>query len=259
MAIFTADDFGLSESVNEAVELAHEGGILTAASLMVGAPASADAVRRARRLPKLGVGLHVTVVNGVPVLPPESVPDLVDRKGRFTSRLVAAGVRSFFNRSVRRQLEAEITAQFDAFARTGLRLDHVDAQNHMHVHPTIFGMVLRIGRRYGLRAVRIPREPGGPLFLAPWLTLMRLRARRAGVMTNRTIFGLRDSGKMSVERVVRLLGRLRRGINEVYFHPATQGPDVVEFDALMSPAVREALVKREVVATTYGALLEERG
>ena len=57
--IVTADDFGAATVVNEAVEKAHIDGVLTAASLMVGAPAAFDAVERARRLPKLGVGLHL--------------------------------------------------------------------------------------------------------------------------------------------------------------------------------------------------------
>jgi len=79
--VVTADDFGLSVPVNEAIDGAHRSGILTAASLMVGGSACADAVERARKLPALGVGLHVVLVNGRPVLPPESVPDLVDARG----------------------------------------------------------------------------------------------------------------------------------------------------------------------------------
>jgi predicted glycoside hydrolase/deacetylase ChbG (UPF0249 family) len=62
--IVTADDFGLHESVNEAVEQASQAGVLTAASLMVGAPAAADAVRRARKLPHLRVGLHLVLADG---------------------------------------------------------------------------------------------------------------------------------------------------------------------------------------------------
>src|SRR5581483_10915639 len=73
--IITADDFGAAPEVNEAVELAHTNGILTAASLMVAAPAAADAVRRAKALPRLRVGLHIVLVEGRPALPPEQVPD----------------------------------------------------------------------------------------------------------------------------------------------------------------------------------------
>ena len=67
--IVTADDFGAAREVNEAVESAHRGGVLTAASMMVAAPAAADAVARARRMPALRVGLHVVLVEGRPVLP----------------------------------------------------------------------------------------------------------------------------------------------------------------------------------------------
>ena len=108
--IFSADDFGISEEVNEAVEAAHCNGILSTTSLMVAAPATADAIQRARSLPDLHVGLHVVLVNGRPALPPERVPALVDRNGDFATDLAAAGVNFFFTRGVRRQLEAEIRA-----------------------------------------------------------------------------------------------------------------------------------------------------
>ncbi len=121
---------------------------------MVSAPATADAVERAHRLPELRVGLHLVLVNGRATLPPERVPDLVDEDGNFSSDLGGAGVRYFFDRRARRQLEAEIRAQFEAFARTGLALDHVNAQNHLHVHPTILTSIMRIGAgvRHALRA-----------------------------------------------------------------------------------------------------------
>ncbi|HZB90196.1 MAG TPA: hopanoid biosynthesis-associated protein HpnK, partial [Stellaceae bacterium] len=141
-----ADDFGLDEAVNAAVERASREGILTCASLMVGAPASADAVARARRLPRLGVGLHLNLVEGAPVLPPETVPDILDSSGRFDENLARAGWRFFFGRRARRQLAAEIHAQFAAFRATGLALDHVNAHRHMHLHPTVAELILAVGR-----------------------------------------------------------------------------------------------------------------
>src|SRR5581483_10627457 len=101
------------------------------------------------------------VVHGCPILPPESVPDLVDAAGAFPTDLFSAGVRYFFSRRARKQLEAEIRAQFQAFAETGLPLDHVNAQSHLHVHPTVFALLLQIGREFGMRAMRLPYEPFG--------------------------------------------------------------------------------------------------
>jgi chitin disaccharide deacetylase len=266
--IITGDDFGLAVPVNEAIEEAHRRGILTTASLMVRAGAAADAVERAKRLPSLSVGLHLVLVEGHPVLPPREIPDLVDSRGEFATRLVGAGLNFFFRPGVRRQLEAEIRAQFEAFTKTGLPLDHVNAHNHMHVHPTVLGLILKVGRDYGLKAVRVPYEPLLPswrasgtaffsrsalwLFMMPWSKLLKARLRRAGVRSNEYVFGLNDSGQMDIYLVLRMLRHLPQGVTEMYFHPATRRcPEIDrtmptyrherEFEALISPAVREAI------------------
>src|ERR1700681_1414671 len=104
--IVTADDFGAAREVNDAVEQGHRDGILTAASLMVSAPAAADAVARAKANPALRVGLHLVLVEGKPTLPAAAVPDLVDGSGNFRSHMVRAAAAMFFLTKVRRQLEA---------------------------------------------------------------------------------------------------------------------------------------------------------
>lgn len=264
--IFTADDFGLALPVNEAIERGHRDGILTTASLMVAEPACADAVARARRLPDLHVGLHLSLVSGRPLLPAERIPLLVDARGRFFEDQARAGVRFFFTPGVRRQLEAEIRAQFAAFKATGLRLDHVNAQRHMHVHPTVFGLLLKVGREYGSPPVRIPYEPGAPWWLTPWFALMGARAKAAGVAANRYVFGFTDTGRMDRDRVLALLRRLPAdGVTEMYFHPSTgrwEGidPELAsarledEFAALVDAEVIAAARAPGIESTTFSAL-----
>ncbi len=138
--IVTADDFGLSSQVNAAVERAHLEGILTAASLMVAAPAAAEAVAIARRLPKLRVGLHLALVEARPRLAPSEVPDLIGPDGWFRRDTARFGAEIFFRPRLQRQIAREIEAQFEAYAATGLPLDHVDAHQHFHLHPTIAGL-----------------------------------------------------------------------------------------------------------------------
>ena len=233
--IVTADDFGLAEPVNEAVEIAHTKSVLTCASLMVAGHAVADAVKRARRLPSLRVGLHVVLVEGRPVLPQGVVPDLVTRDGRFRTDMARAGVDMFFKAHVRRQLVAEVSAQFEAYAATGLPLDHATAHKHFHLHPTIAGAIIEVGRRFGLKAARVPSEPRGPLMAAepgaklgpaivtgPWSGLVRKRFREAGLFTPTQVFGLRWSGAMTEGRLLGLLKNLPEGISEIYLHPATR-------------------------------------
>ena len=278
--IINADDFGTALEVNEAIERAQRDGILRSASLMVGAPAAQDAIERARRLPDLAVGLHVVLVHGRPVLPPERVPDLVDQRGRFATDLARAGVRFFFNPRARLQIEDEIRAQFQRFSETGLRLDHANAQSHMHVHPTVFAAMLKVGREFGLRAVRIPSEPivaasrygdrqamrfGYAAVTAPWRALMRARARQAGVAVNDYAFGVNDAGVMTEARVLGLLETLPDGTGEMLFHPAVAafaeadvGTETYdwprELAALLSPRVREALDRNGITRTSYGEL-----
>jgi len=280
--IITGDDFGLARPVNEAVVRAHAEGVLTSASLMTGGEFFGDAVERARNCPTLRVGLHLTLVEGRPVSPPEQVPDLVDSNGEFSTRLARAGFRFFFLPRVRRQLETEIRAQFDAFARTGLSLDHADAHNHMHLHPTVLGLMLKIGNEYGLRAVRLPKEPPlrswraagrralaarltSAFFLAPWMFLMKRTLRRAGVKCNDYLYGMTDGGAMTEPLLQNILRNLPDGVTELCCHPAVGRSAEIdrtmplyrhedEFRALTGDRLRRTLEEVQAQAVAFGDL-----
>ena len=228
---------------------------------MVGGAAAGDAVARARRLPSLRVGLHLVLVDGTPVLPPERIPDLVDAQARLRRDLAMMGVAIFLRPRVRRQLAAEIEAQFRAYRATGLPLDHVNAHHHFHLHPTVCAQMLDIGRRYGLSAVRVPREPLDMLariesrgrdrhkwLAAPWTALLRRQVRRRGMTAPDQVFGLAWSGAMTAERIAGILRHLPDGLTEIYSHPATADSFAGaangyryrdELAALMAPGIKE--------------------
>lgn len=252
--IFSADDFGLTESVNEAVERANREGRLSQASLMVAAPAAADAVRRAKTLPDLKVGLHLVLVDGDSCLGYSRLKHITGPTGRFSTNQASLGMTYFFSPQARRELRAEIEAQFAAFARTGLNLHHADAHKHFLLHPTIARMMIEVGKRYGLKRLRIPAEPPavmrqlgekislGDRALYAWTRLLRWQAR--GLEVPDQVFGLKWSGHMTAERVARLLPLVPPGRTEIYTHPATYRdaelvklmPDyehVAEFEALL--------------------------
>jgi chitin disaccharide deacetylase len=241
---------------------------------MVGGPAAADAVARARRLPRLQVGLHLVVVEGRPVLPASEISGLVGGDGEFDRNLLRAGLRFFFFPAIRRQLALEVRAQFEAFRATGLGLDHVDAHKHMQLHPIVARLAIEIGRDYGMTAMRVPAEPAAvlraafpgepyrpPLYRA-WVEHLRRRLRRAGLASPDQVFGLAWSGGMTEERVMRLLPQLPEGISEIYCHPAVRGSARLaaampgyrhgdELAALLSPAVARRIAELGIALQSY--------
>jgi hopanoid biosynthesis associated protein HpnK len=243
---------------------------------MVAGAAAADAVQRARRMPTLGVGLHLVLVDGRPLLPTARVPDLVGRDGRFRDNMVAAGI-AFLRPRVRRQLAAEIEAQFAAFAATGLPLDHVNAHKHFHLHPVIASEIIRIGRRFGMRAVRAPTEPVALLAgiepQAPpasrladfWARRIARRLRRAGMIVPDAVFGLGWSGAMTGARLRGIIGRLPDGLSEIYLHPASAsygggGPGydhLAEFAGLIDPQSRIIIEAEGVLLRRFVGLEQE--
>jgi hopanoid biosynthesis associated protein HpnK len=260
--VVTADDFGLAEEVNDAVEAAHRNGILSAADLMVVGPAAGHALALARRMPDLRLGLHLVLVGGEPALPPDQIRNLVGRDGMLPDNMMRAGF-NLLRPKVRRQMQREIAAQFEAFRKTGHALDHVSAHKHFHLHPLVASDLLAIGRRFGMKAVRVPVEPVGalrgaepdgatrrPNVALPWAGLLRARARGAGFKTADAVFGLRWTGRMTTDRLRGLLERLPDGLVEIYTHPATRNDFpghavncryVDELAALTDPAVADAV------------------
>ena len=180
-------------------------------------------------------------------------------------------------RSLRRQLEAEIRAQFVAFARTGLVLDHVNAHKHFHLHPTLLKMIVRIGREFGMNAVRVPHEPlwfsgGGAgamastAFLTPWVALMKARLRAAGISYNDCVFGIASTGRLDEAVLLDILARLPAGVTEIYLHPAAHSATPItptmshyrhtdELAALLSARVAAAVAASGAIRGGYRDLI----
>ena len=274
--IFNADDFGRSLSINAAVIQAHTQGVLTSASLMAAGEAFDDAVGLARAYPSLAVGLHLVVSNGRATLPPQSIPDLATSDGYFSSSPLRAGLAYYFSPRHRRQLEREIQAQFERFASSSLPLSHVDGHLHLHMHPTVFKILLPLALQYGANGMRLPSDdlwlalrydPSGVAtkttwaFVFGWLVRWsRPRLERAGLSSPKRVYGLMQSGKMRLDYVSKVLKSLEEPSAELYFHPdlapnnEIYGPNQGDLQALISPKVADILEERGVRRITYAQL-----
>lgn len=236
--IFNADDFGASTSVNAAVIDAHERGVLTSASLMVNGEAAEEAVELARQYPALGVGLHLTFVQGRAATSAGSAPGLVDDRGRLPENPVRFGAAAYFNRDLRALLRREMAAQFERFQQTGLTLDHVNGHLNFHLHPVVFDVLLENAAALRGRHVRLTRDPfwlnariaggawGYRLCHALIFQLLCARSRRrltgTGIRHVMRVFGLLQNGRVDEEYLLRLLPRLPAGASEIYSHPCRE-------------------------------------
>ena len=264
--IVNADDFGLTQSVNEAVIRAHRDGILTSASLMVNEPGCGEAVKLAKENPRLGVGLHLTLLMGRSALSPQNIPGLVNSRGKFSNSPVGAGMGYFFKRGLRDQLRAEIHAQFEKFHTTGLPLDHVNGHLHLHLHPVIFKILMEDAEKLGIQRMRFTRDclarsrrmAGGHWFyrvshaaIYEWLSSRaREPLRQRGIKHVQITFGLLQNARVDEEYVLKLLPELPPGDSELYSHPSLD-EFKHEFDALVSPRVKELAKKLGIELIRY--------
>lgn len=264
--IVNADDFGRSASINEAVVRAHREGILTTASLMVNEPACAEAVALAREHPKLGVGLHLTLVCGRAALASARIPGLVNAQGDLSDRPASSGFRYFALPGLRNQLREEIRAQFARFRETGLALDHVNGHLHLHLHPTVFRILMEDAAELGIRRVRLTRDRfwmnvrlgrGRWAYRVTHAVMFRVLSARAhgslqrrGIRHTEAVFGLLQDSLVDETYVSGLLPHLPAGDSELYSHPSLDKFNH-EYQALISPRVKEQVNRLGIQLIRY--------
>jgi hopanoid biosynthesis associated protein HpnK len=273
--ITTADDFGMSVEVNEAIEQAHREGVLTSASLVVAGAAADDAVRRARRMPGLGVGLHLALF-GAPAMADGLGWPLSPDGVTLGQAPVRTGIAIMLSPRARAEAAREITAQVEAYRRTGLPMTHLDSHWHCHQHPAVLALALRAVAPLRPAGLRVPSEgwrlsrtaaraglaPGRlvqALAHRPLAVRMRRAAEQAGIVSNGWFFGKVDAGRIDLPLLLGLVAALPVGVTELGLHPALAGwagsgphappahwRQVEELAALTAPELREALARAGV-------------
>lgn len=231
-----ADDFGLTSGVNKAIIELHKAGALTSATLMARASATDEAIELARATPSLGVGCHVVLVDGEPILPPDELPTLSDpvagcfypTLGKFVRRLLA---REFSAR----EIEAEAAGQIAFLKSKGVQLTHIDTHKHAHMFPAVLRPVLRAARAAGIHAVRNPFEPswsarataGAPPLRRTQVSFLRLLfestfrriVAEEGFSSTDGAIGVLATGTLDAATIRSLLRNLPEGTWELVTHP----------------------------------------
>lgn len=255
----TADDLGASVHVNRGVLAAHERGIVTGASVLVTGPAVAKGVAAARAIDGLTLGLHLAFVQGRPISPAATLPSLVRADGTF----LPSAVRLMARRPRLDELEREATAQMETYlALCGGVPSFVNTHQHTQLIPAVLRAMIRVCNRYGVSRVRLPAEAqpvrlsaGRRAWLWPAASLLavasRGRLRAAGLTHPDRMLGGPESGRLTPQRLRRLLRRLPCGTVELVVHPS-QGTE--ELAALTDPALAKDLDNAGVVRISFDAL-----
>ena len=246
-----ADDFGLSPGVNRGIIEAHEAGSVTSTSLVANAPCFADAIARAHRARRLGVGLHVNLTVGTPVAPREEVASLWDPHtaafhplGRLVRRALAGQVDP-------QHVAIECRAQLAALQSAGIAVTHIDSHRHVHVLPGIWRAVVAVAREAGVRAVRVPREPGVSIkqicLGAAWI-LAASGDRGDDVRLVRQFRGLALMHAADYEiGLLQLLDDLPPGATELMVHPGYADAALAALDDYATPRERELAALRSAL------------
>lgn len=232
--IVNADDFGLHPLINAGIIKGHQEGFITSTSLMPSAPCWQEAVRLAKENPRLGIGVHLTLVGGVPsVLPKGQVSSLLDDDGLFLPDYVAFAKRYYSGAVKKAELEAELRAQLERALSCGVNITHIDSHQHTHVLPGINSLVLKLSNEYNIIRVRIPKE--GYLFTGGFQTgvgrligrsglsfcadMAALRADSLGLRHPQHFYGMLAGGHLNAQLIANILRQLPEGVSEIMTHP----------------------------------------
>jgi predicted glycoside hydrolase/deacetylase ChbG (UPF0249 family) len=268
--IVTADDFGLTESINEGIIKARSEGIVTAASMIPTGEAFEQAAAAAKDVFAGAVGAHLALTETKPLL---KTSKKYKNHNSFYLALLSGAV-------TQEDIYAELKTQIELIRSKGLRINHINSHEHVHMIPRVLEIFVRLANEYGIPAIRFPRgdRPPKALSLAENLracVLSHFRGgiekalKRSGLVFTDSFMGLIDAGRLDIGSMQRLIGLLTDGVTELVTHPGFLSPDVLyrhkwhincetELFALTDKSVKGALEDFGVKLITFDEFLKMR-
>lgn len=263
--ILNADDFGLTPGVNRAIAELHHAGALTSATLMATGAAFDDAVALARATPTLGVGCHVVLTDGVPVLPPSEIPSLLGPDGKsFRPKLGDFYLAALSGKLNEDEIAREAHAQIARLQHAGIALTHLDTHKHTHILPQVARPLLSVAERAGIGAVRNPFEESWSRSLGhpAWKRRLELallhplrkkfeaipQIRSGAVATTDGTIGMSATGSLDHSTLDAILAHLPPGTWELVCHPGYNDRDL---DAITTRLRETRNIERQALLAAF--------
>ncbi|MEO8500081.1 MAG: ChbG/HpnK family deacetylase [Vicinamibacteria bacterium] len=268
--IVSGDDLGLHEAINRGVLEAHEEGIVTSASIVACGRAFDHACRLVEKRKKLGIGIHLTLVEERSLLGPDVLKTLAPqgRLPRSYRQLFLGLVKRRINPD---EIELELDAQIQRVLKAGLAVTHFDSHQHAHFFPQIRKTLFRLAEHYEIRGLRaakrvVPSRTKFSLFLAPLAKGVRRAARARGIATPDTLWLPSPSGHLTARDLITRIPKLPEGVTELVVHPGVDQKALEkaypswgfkwqqELAAIKATDVRDMLTRHNVALARYSEL-----
>ncbi|HLY08180.1 MAG TPA: ChbG/HpnK family deacetylase [Planctomycetota bacterium] len=270
--IVTADELGLSSKRNQGIVDAHTKGIVTSASMLAYGPAFREAVKIAKALPRLDVGLHLNLSEGEPLVLGHK--SLVNPDGVFWGRQEARR-RARENLFDLREVEREAEAQMDTLLSAGIKITSLSAVDHLHIRGNLADSLAVVCKRHGIRCFRCPADKVRP----PSFTLdperqAALLEYHESALTAVTVYaaqrmrstehfgGAALTGHLTPDLLLETIRTLPVGLTELMVHPGLkaaesgfEGPDrELELQALTDPRLKSVFQEQGIGLTSFAKL-----
>ncbi|PEB40853.1 chitin disaccharide deacetylase [Bacillus pseudomycoides] len=220
--IVNADDFGLTEGTNYGIIEGHVNGIVNSTTMMMNMPGTEHAVCLAKEYKTLGVGVHLALTAGKPLL--TDVPSLVGEDGLFHKQSVVR--EGNINPE---EVEREWMAQIEKFLSYGLKPTHLDSHHHVHALPILHDVLERLAEKYNV-------------------PIRRCAQGRAVRPFSDVFYSDFYSDGVQEDYFVKLKGRVQDGKTvEVMVHPAYIDPELVKRSSYVMDRVKELRILMESV------------
>jgi len=285
--IVNADDLGWTQGVNRGIADAHRNGIVTSTSLLANGWAFEEGVQTALQLPRLGVGVHLNLSDGKPVVSAGEVKSLLDENGHFSGGPETLLFRLTAKTLATKEVEVEWNAQIEKVRAAGIRPTHLDGHKHVQMLPGLFAIALRLAKKHGIEAVRVSHEasslraaltsggePAGVTLKqgvqARGLKLLardaREMAEHAGIATTEYFCGIAQTGVLTKKGVQQMLASLPEGTTELMCHPGYADAELeksatrlqksrqTELEILTDNEIRKSIAALGIRLINYGEI-----
>ena len=278
--IVSADDFGLTKSVNEGIAKAHREGIVSSINLFPSGEAFGDALRLAKELGLKEAGAHLALTETRPVAQAKSVPTLVSSDGRFCAGRNQLIPRFLLGMVDRDHIYVELKAQLNAVAAAGIAITDLSSHEHIHMIPDILAIFVKLAKEYDIPAIRYPHKDKSARafemmnvyknFVLSCFERGMAKVLSASAIRSPDHFrGFLDSANITETTLLTILDSIEDGTTELVCHPGFLGPEVIdrypfhknceaELFALTSRRVRKKMEERGIQLLTYGEFLLKR-